>query len=165
MGMSAGRPAARTFPARPMRRKISMVRALQRSIFGRNCGAALRSISVQRTPFWPRSMASVSPTGPAPTMRTSVSYKRADYNQRMRGLVAALAVCIFGIASAQDYPSRPVHVIVPYTPGTGADILARLLGPRLAERWKVAVVTDNKPGATGNIGADFVAKSAADGHT
>jgi tripartite-type tricarboxylate transporter receptor subunit TctC len=54
---------------------------------------------------------------------------------------------------------------VPYTPGTGADILARLLGPRLGERWKVALVTDNKPGATGNIGADFVAKSPPDGHT
>jgi tripartite-type tricarboxylate transporter receptor subunit TctC len=54
---------------------------------------------------------------------------------------------------------------VPYTPGTGADILARLLGPRLAERWKVAVVTENKAGATGNIGADFVARSAADGYT
>jgi tripartite-type tricarboxylate transporter receptor subunit TctC len=54
---------------------------------------------------------------------------------------------------------------VPYTPGTGADILARLLGPKLGERWKVAVVTENKAGATGNIGADFVAKSAPDGHT
>jgi tripartite-type tricarboxylate transporter receptor subunit TctC len=54
---------------------------------------------------------------------------------------------------------------VPYTPGTGADILARLLGPRLGERWKVAVVTENKAGATGNIGAEFVAKSAPDGHT
>ena len=54
---------------------------------------------------------------------------------------------------------------MPYTPGTGADILARLLGPRLAERWKVAVVTENKAGATGNIGADFVARSAADGYT
>ena len=58
-----------------------------------------------------------------------------------------------------------MHLIVPYTPGTGADILARLLGPKLGERWKVAVVTENKPGATGNIGADFVARSAADGHT
>ena len=54
---------------------------------------------------------------------------------------------------------------MPYTPGTGADILARLLGPRLAERWKVAVVTENKAGATGNIGADFVARSPADGYT
>src|SRR5712692_380202 len=69
-------------------------------------------------------------------------------------------------AAAQDvYPSRPVHVIVPYTPGTGADILARLLGPRLAERWKAAVVVDNRAGATGNIGTEFVAKSAPDGYS
>ena len=68
-------------------------------------------------------------------------------------------------AFAQDYPTRAVHLIVPYTPGTGADILARLLGPKLGERWKVGVPTENKPGATGNIGADFVAKAAPDGHT
>ena len=54
---------------------------------------------------------------------------------------------------------------MPYTPGTGADILARLLGARLTERWKVGVVTENKPGATGNIGAALVAKSVPDGHT
>jgi tripartite-type tricarboxylate transporter receptor subunit TctC len=53
----------------------------------------------------------------------------------------------------------------PYTPATGADILARALGPKLQERWKVAVVTENKPGATGNIGAEFVAKAPADGTT
>ena len=81
--------------------------------------------------------------------------------------VLALLAMLFaaGAASAQDYPSRPVHLVVPYTPGTGADILARLVGPKLAERWNVAVVTDNRPGATGNIGADLVAKSAPDGHT
>jgi tripartite-type tricarboxylate transporter receptor subunit TctC len=78
------------------------------------------------------------------------------------GLVCAFA---FGTTAAQDFPSRAVHLIVPYTPGTGADILARVLGPRLAERWKVAVVTENKVGATGNIGTEFVAKSAADGYT
>jgi tripartite-type tricarboxylate transporter receptor subunit TctC len=54
---------------------------------------------------------------------------------------------------------------VPYTPGTGADLLARVLAPRLAERWNVAAVTDNKPGATGHIGTEFVAKAAPDGHT
>ena len=78
----------------------------------------------------------------------------------------ALALFAIGIANAQDaYPSRPVHVTVPYTPGTGADILARVLGPRLAERWKAAVVVDNRAGATGNIGTEFVAKSAPDGYT
>jgi len=69
-------------------------------------------------------------------------------------------------AYAQDgWPSRPIHIVVPYTPGTGADILARVIGPKLSERLKVPVVVDNKPGATGNIGADFVAKSPADGQT
>jgi tripartite-type tricarboxylate transporter receptor subunit TctC len=83
----------------------------------------------------------------------------------MRALLIAAALCISSAAFTQDYPSRPVHLIVPYTPGTGADLLARLLGPKLGERWKVGVPTENKPGATGNIGADFVAKAAADGHT
>ena len=71
-------------------------------------------------------------------------------------------------ALAQDtaaYPNRTVQIVVPYTPGTGADILARILGPRLAERWKAGVVTDNRAGATGNIGAEFVAKAPPDGHT
>jgi tripartite-type tricarboxylate transporter receptor subunit TctC len=84
----------------------------------------------------------------------------------MSRLLALLAmVFAAGAASAQEYPSRPIHLVVPYTPGTGADILARLVGPKLAERWNVAVVTDNRPGATGNIGAELVAKSAADGHS
>jgi len=69
-----------------------------------------------------------------------------------------------GTALAQDYPSRPVHIVVPYTPGTGADILARLIGLKLSERWKTAVIADNRPGATGNIGAELVAKSPPDGY-
>jgi tripartite-type tricarboxylate transporter receptor subunit TctC len=80
--------------------------------------------------------------------------------------LASVFNTVAGVASAQDtWPSRPVHIVVPYTPGTGADILARVLGPKLAERWKAALVTDNKPGATGNIGADAVAKAPADGYT
>jgi tripartite-type tricarboxylate transporter receptor subunit TctC len=84
---------------------------------------------------------------------------------RMRALALALALTV-GTASAQDFfPSRPVHLIVPYTPGTGADILARALGPHLTESWNAPVITENKAGATGSIGADFVAKSSPDGHT
>lgn len=79
--------------------------------------------------------------------------------------IAVLLALLAGSAAAQEWPSRPVHIVVPYTPGTGADILSRVLGPKLGERWKTAVITDNKPGATGNIGADFVAKSPADGTT
>src|SRR3954449_12635665 len=84
---------------------------------------------------------------------------------RMTRFLALLFLLCAGGAAAQDYPSRPVHVIVPYTPGTGADILSRVVGPKLSERWKVGVVTDNKPGATGNIGAEAAAKSAPDGYT
>ena len=80
--------------------------------------------------------------------------------------VALVSIC--NGATAQDasgFPARAVQIVVPYTPGTSADILARLLGPKLAERWKVGVITDNRPGATGGIGMAFVAKAAPDGHT
>ena len=78
----------------------------------------------------------------------------------------ALGFCgAHAIAQETAFPTRTVQIVVPYTPGTGADILARILGPRLAERWKTAVITDNRAGATGNIGADFVAKATPDGHT
>lgn len=74
--------------------------------------------------------------------------------------------CALQAANAQDpYPSRAVHITVPYTPGTGADILARVLGPRLSERWNAPVVVENRVGATGNIGTDYVAKAAPDGYT
>src|SRR2546426_895217 len=73
---------------------------------------------------------------------------------------------ISAAASGQDvYPNRAVHITVPFTPGTGADILARVLGPRLAERWKSAVVDETRVGATGNIGTEYVAKAAHDGYT
>jgi tripartite-type tricarboxylate transporter receptor subunit TctC len=70
-------------------------------------------------------------------------------------------------AFAQDspFPSRTMQFVVAYTPGTGADILARAFGPRLAELWKVSVVTENRPGATGTIATAFVAKAPPDGHT
>src|SRR3954464_5792758 len=84
----------------------------------------------------------------------------------MKRTAALILALVATAGAAQDpWPSRPVHIIVPYTPGTGADILARVLGPKLGERWKAAVVTDNKAGATGNIGADAAAKSSPDGYT
>ena len=81
-------------------------------------------------------------------------------------LSCALVLAAAG-AFAQEaaYPTKNVQIIVPYTPGTGADILSRVMAPRMSEHWKVGVVTDNRVGATGNIGSDFVAKSAPDGHT
>ena len=79
--------------------------------------------------------------------------------------LAAAAALAAAPGEAQEWPSRPVHIVVPYTPGTGADILSRVLGPKLSERWKTPVVVDNKPGNTGNIGAEAVAKSEPDGYT
>jgi len=83
----------------------------------------------------------------------------------MKWVFALSLFLLAGSLSAQDYPSRPIHIVVPYTPGTGADILSRVLGPKISERWRGAIVTDNKPGATGNIGAEAVAKSPNDGYT
>jgi tripartite-type tricarboxylate transporter receptor subunit TctC len=77
-------------------------------------------------------------------------------------LVAAPA--IFTSAAAQQ-PGRTITIVVPYTPGTGIDILARLLGEELQKRWGQPVVVENKPGASGNIGTQQVARAAPDGHT
>src|SRR5215831_18277589 len=88
---------------------------------------------------------------------------------RYMSWLAALSLACWGAAACAQgtpaWPQRNVQIVVPFTPGTGADILSRALGPRLAERWKVAVVTDNRAGATGIVGAEVVAKSTADGHT
>ena len=83
----------------------------------------------------------------------------------MRTFAAALFLLVSALAQAQGFPSRPVTLVVPFTTGTGIDILARVIGPKLSERWKQPVVVENKPGASGNIGTDFVAKAAPDGHT
>ena len=90
------------------------------------------------------------------------------FQERNRGAVALAALLlapVSSVAQESDWPSRAIQIVVPYTPSTGADILASILGPKLAEDWKVAVVTENRPGASGNIGTDFVAKAAPDGYT
>jgi tripartite-type tricarboxylate transporter receptor subunit TctC len=68
-------------------------------------------------------------------------------------------------AAAQKLSDRPITIIVPYSPGTGPDILARLIGEEIQQRWGQPVVVDNKPGATGNIGTQIAARAAPDGHT
>jgi tripartite-type tricarboxylate transporter receptor subunit TctC len=81
-------------------------------------------------------------------------------------LVAFLAACAASVAAlAQDYPTRPIRLVVPYAAGGTSDILARQIAPRLSEAFGQPVVVENRTGANGNVGADFVAKSAPDGHT
>ncbi len=83
----------------------------------------------------------------------------------MRILVAALLAVFAGAAGAQTYPNKPIRIVVPYAAGGTSDILARQIGPKLTDAWGQPVVVENKPGANGNVGADFVAKSAPDGYT
>jgi tripartite-type tricarboxylate transporter receptor subunit TctC len=83
----------------------------------------------------------------------------------MRALVLAALTALAGTAAAQGWPARPVHLVVPYAAGGPVDLSARLLAARLQPALGQAVVVENRVGAGGNIGADYVAKSAADGHT
>ena len=70
-----------------------------------------------------------------------------------------------GGAAAQTFPAKPVRIIVPQTPGGASDLLARVVGQKLSERWGQPVVVENRAGAGGNVGTDYVAKSPADGYT
>jgi tripartite-type tricarboxylate transporter receptor subunit TctC len=92
---------------------------------------------------------------------------RSHFALRKALLCAALLASSAGAWSqgaGQTYPSRPISLVVPYTPGTGIDIIARTVGPQLSQRWGQPVVVENKAGASGNIGADFVAKSQPNGY-
>ncbi|MBI1988576.1 MAG: tripartite tricarboxylate transporter substrate binding protein [Betaproteobacteria bacterium] len=82
--------------------------------------------------------------------------------------LASLAVVVSSgvfAQSAADYPHKPIRVIVPFSPGGGSDVIARLVGARLSERLGQTVVVDNRPAAAGIIGTDIVAKASPDGYT
>ena len=85
------------------------------------------------------------------------------YVTRLISLLVLAAMC--GAASAQTYPSKPIRLIVPYPPGGGADIVARLVGQKLSEDLKQPVIVDNKPGGSEVIGTDAIAKATPDGYT
>ncbi len=80
-------------------------------------------------------------------------------------LTAFALLSVTAAALAQDYPTKPIRMVVPLPPGGGTDIAARMTGKKLTERWGQQVIIDNRPGAGGNIGTEIVARAAPDGYT
>lgn len=87
----------------------------------------------------------------------------------IRGLVVALLMNLLALvaqtAAAQQFPSKPVHFVVPYPPGGAFDLMIRTLAEPLSERWGHPVIVDNRPGGSTIIGTEIVSRAAADGHT
>jgi tripartite-type tricarboxylate transporter receptor subunit TctC len=82
----------------------------------------------------------------------------------LRAGACAVLMCA-GTAWAQQFPSKPVRIVIPFPPGGGVDIVARLIGPKLSEVYGQQVVVDNRVGAAGIIGTELAARAAPDGHT
>ena len=91
--------------------------------------------------------------------------------KRIYAIFSVFALSFFAISlshaqgSASNYPNKVVSLVVPFTSGSGSDTISRIISPKLSERWKQAVIVDNRAGASGNIGTDHVAKSSPDGYT
>jgi len=82
-----------------------------------------------------------------------------------RALGGLLLVMLAGGAVAQDYPSKPIRIVAPFAPGGAVDILARIIAERLGAQYGQSVIVENKPGASGHLGAQSVAKAPGDGYT
>lgn len=83
----------------------------------------------------------------------------------MTRILAVLALLFSGLLQAQEFPTRTVRIVVPFTPAGPVDILGRVIAERLAARWKTGAIVDNRPGAGTVIGTDLVAKAPPDGYT
>jgi tripartite-type tricarboxylate transporter receptor subunit TctC len=82
----------------------------------------------------------------------------------MKRILAFAAAMLFSLGSAAQFPSKPVRIIVPYTPGGGTDIISRALAAKMQETWGQQVLVENRPGANGIIGTEVMVKSPPDGH-
>jgi tripartite-type tricarboxylate transporter receptor subunit TctC len=86
-------------------------------------------------------------------------------NALARVVAAAAIAATATVAAAQDYPTKPIRIIVPLTPGSGADIAGRIVAKHLGDAWKQPVIVENRPGAGGQIGTQAVVKAEPDGYT
>src|SRR3989475_13173515 len=86
--------------------------------------------------------------------------------RQLRVLVlAAFALGFASAAPAQSYPTRPIKIVIPFPPGNTMDIMPRLIGPRMTERMGQQIIVENRPGASGMLGLEVVARAAPDGYT
>ena len=79
--------------------------------------------------------------------------------------VALLTIAGLSVSAQAEYPDKPIHIVVPYTPGGTVDLLARALAPHLTKDWGQQIVVENRPGAGGSVGAEYVAQAPGDGYT
>jgi tripartite-type tricarboxylate transporter receptor subunit TctC len=86
-------------------------------------------------------------------------------NVRLKLIAGALALALPAAAVAQNYPAKPVRILVGYTPGGGVDTTARMVGQALNELWGTPVLIENRPGAAGNVATEYTAKAPPDGYT
>src|SRR2546421_581581 len=128
-----------------MRRVLRAVRARRGSACGRRAARGLGSAAAEGA-------------------RGGHRAHRVRENAAMRTL-ALLAILVSSLATAQDYPAKPVRMVVGFPPGGGTDVVARILAPRMSELLGQPVVIDNRPGATGTVAAGHVAKALPDGYT
>ncbi len=84
----------------------------------------------------------------------------------MLKIVMTIAIWLLSaLAQAQSYPTKPVRIVIPFPPGNTTDIMTRLIAPKMSERLGQQVIVENRPGASGMLGLDYVARSPADGYT
>src|SRR5688572_13566615 len=107
--------------------------------------------------------------GAFPFPRTPVTRWIGEEDRMMKRAIRILAglglLATFGLHAAEQYPSRPLRIIVPFAPGAATDIIARLYAQKLSEAWGQQVVVDNRSGAGGNIGMGIAANAPGDGYT
>src|SRR5207237_5789180 len=102
---------------------------------------------------------------PTRTNTGSASARSSRVKTLLSCAVLVLAAFAAGTSFSQTYPAKPVRIVAPFAPGGGTDFIARLIAQKLTERLGQQVIVENKPGAGGNLGAEFAVKSAPDGYT